>query len=198
MIAICARLHLFVVTAFSLSRLEITTMSTEPDPVATTPGPPDRAQPSSTRSVHRPSPSLSADVGQRGDAGTAAALHLDGRFSTDRPRTATDAGRSLDAVELENATGGDHDPRNVFLDARAVMRRYGWGKTRGYQRLRDRALVPPPVMTHPDRWRLDQLQRWEDRRIAEAEPDRADPESTSFRSLDERLPAPKISRRRSA
>lgn len=61
------------------------------------------------------------------------------------------------------------DPRHVFLDARDVMARYGWGKTKGYQNLKDRDLVPPPVMTHPDRWRLDQLLTWEERRMALAE-----------------------------
>ena len=33
------------------------------------------------------------------------------------------------------------DPRHVFLDAHQVMHRYGWGKTRGYQNLKDRNLV---------------------------------------------------------
>ena len=61
------------------------------------------------------------------------------------------------------------DPRHVFLTAGEVMARYGWGKTRGYQHLKDRRLVPPPVMTHPDRWRLDQLLAWEEKRIALAE-----------------------------
>ncbi len=61
------------------------------------------------------------------------------------------------------------DPRHVFLDAHAVMVRYGWGKTKGYQNLKDRTLVPPPVMTHPDRWRLDQLLAWEEKRMALAE-----------------------------
>ena len=61
------------------------------------------------------------------------------------------------------------DPRNVFLTAREVIARYGWGKTKGYQMLMDRELVPPPVMPHPDRWRLDQLIAWEDRRMALAE-----------------------------
>ena len=61
------------------------------------------------------------------------------------------------------------DPRNVFLSARDVLARYGWGKARGYQHLKDRDLVPPPVMTHPDRWRLDQLLAWEEKRIALAE-----------------------------
>ena len=60
-------------------------------------------------------------------------------------------------------------PKHVFLDATDVMTRYGWGKTKGYRNLKDRELVPPPVMTHPDRWRLDQLLAWEERRIAVAE-----------------------------
>ena len=29
--------------------------------------------------------------------------------------------------------------------------------------------MPPPVMTHPDRWRLDQLLAWEEKRMALAE-----------------------------
>ena len=58
------------------------------------------------------------------------------------------------------------DPRHVFLKASEVMARYGWGKTKGYQNLKDRELVPPPVMTHPDRWRLDQLLAWEEKRMA--------------------------------
>ena len=64
---------------------------------------------------------------------------------------------------------GQLDPRHIFLDAGEVMSRYGWGKTKGYQNLKDRELVPPPVMTHPDRWRLDQLLAWEERRMAMAE-----------------------------
>lgn len=91
------------------------------------------------------------------------------------------------------------DPRNVFLDANDVMRRYSWGKTKGYQNLKDRDLVSPPVMTHPDRWRLDQLMTWEERRMALAEaalealvaPERAKVTVTDL------LPQPKC-RRRSA
>lgn len=49
------------------------------------------------------------------------------------------------------------------------MVRYGWGKTKGYQSLEDRELEPPPVMTHPDRWRPDQLLAWEEKRMALAE-----------------------------
>ena len=57
------------------------------------------------------------------------------------------------------------DPRHIFLSASEVMARYGWGKTKGYQNLKDRELVPVPVMTHPDRWRLDQLLAWEEKRM---------------------------------
>jgi hypothetical protein len=63
----------------------------------------------------------------------------------------------------------DDDPRHVFLHASDVIRRYDWGKTKGYQNLKDRTLVPAPVMPHPDRWRLDQLLAWEEKRMALAE-----------------------------
>ena len=61
------------------------------------------------------------------------------------------------------------DPRHLFLSASEVMARYGWSRTKGYQNLKDREMVPQPVMTHPDRWRLDQLLTWEEKRIALAE-----------------------------
>lgn len=64
---------------------------------------------------------------------------------------------------------GTLEPRHVFLSAGEVIARYGWGKTKGYQNLKDRTLVPPPVMTHPDRWRLDQLLASEEKRMALAE-----------------------------
>jgi hypothetical protein len=83
------------------------------------------------------------------------------------------------------------DPRHVFLSASEVMARYSWGKTKGYQNLKDRELVPAPVMTHPDRWRLDQLLAWEDRRIVRAQ---SDPER-SRGHLPELLPQPKRARR---
>jgi hypothetical protein len=91
------------------------------------------------------------------------------------------------------------DPRNVFLSASEVMARYGWGKTKGYQNLKHRELVPAPVMTHPDRWRLDQLLAWEEKRMELAEallealvaPDREPP------SVADLLPQSKR-RRRSA
>lgn len=90
------------------------------------------------------------------------------------------------------------DPRHVFLDARDVMRRYGWGKTKGYQNLKDRTLVPPPVMVHPDRWRLDQLLAWEDRRIAATEPGLLAVDDPSSDRLQDLLPPPKRTHRRSA
>ena len=91
----------------------------------------------------------------------------------------------------------DTDPRHVFLDARDVMARYGWGKTKGYQNLKDRSLVPAPVITHPDRWRLDQLLAREEKRMALAEaameapvgPERAETTVTDL------LPQPKRRRR---
>lgn len=67
------------------------------------------------------------------------------------------------------SAGDDANPRHVFLDAHDVMARYGWGKTKGYQNLKDRSLVPAPVMTHPDRWRLDQLLAREEKRMELAE-----------------------------
>lgn len=86
----------------------------------------------------------------------------------------------------------DTDPRHVFLDARDVMARYGWGKTKGYQNLKDRSLVPAPVMTHPDRWRLDQLLAWEDRRIESAAVDLV---ATAGPALLDLLPPSKLLRR---
>ena len=91
----------------------------------------------------------------------------------------------------------DDDPRHVFLHAGDVLRRYDWGKTKGYQNLKDRSLVPPPVMTHPDRWRLDQLLAWEEKRMALAEEALeavASPEREEL-SLTDLLPRPKQRRR---
>lgn len=56
----------------------------------------------------------------------------------------------------EGGVSAVDDPRYVFLSAGEVLACYGWGKTKGYQNLKDRTLVPP-VMTHPDRWRR---RRW--------------------------------------
>lgn len=98
---------------------------------------------------------------------------------------------------MSQVRSNDTDPRHVFLDAHDVMARYGWGKTKGYQNLKDRELVPPPVITHPDRWRLDQLLAWEEKRMELAEaaleallaPDRQETTVTDL------LPQPKRRRR---
>jgi hypothetical protein len=84
------------------------------------------------------------------------------------------------------------DPRHVFLDSRDVIARYGWGRSKGYQNLKDRDLIPPPLMTHPDRWRLDQILAWEDRRIEIAV---ADLNRRPTPTLKDLLPPPKRVRR---
>lgn len=94
-----------------------------------------------------------------------------------------------------------YDPRNVFLSSGEVMKRYRWGQTRGYQRLKDRNLVPPPVMTHPNLWRLDHLMAWEDKRVNEAQKAAEPPENEvdvaeQSRRLAAALPQPKIRRPR--
>ena len=104
------------------------------------------------------------------------------------------------ADDMQGKISTVRDPRHVFLDAREVMRRYGWGKTKGYQNLKDRDLVPPPVMSHPDRWRLDQLLAWEERRMAMAEAALmalVEPDRQADRLAD-LLPPSKRTRRRSA
>ena len=85
------------------------------------------------------------------------------------------------------------DPRHTFLSAGEVMARYGWGKTKGYQNLKDRSLVPAPVMTHPDRWRLDQLLAWEEKRmeLAEAALDALVAPEREMTSITDLLPQPK-------
>ncbi len=85
------------------------------------------------------------------------------------------------------------DPRNDFLSAGDVLARYGWGKTKGYQNLKDRSLVPAPVMTHPDRWRLDQLLAWEEKRmeLAEAALDAFVAHERDPIAINELLPQPK-------
>ena len=65
--------------------------------------------------------------------------------------------------ELANGMHDDlapfHDPRHVALNARDVMRPCGWAKSKDFQNLKNRDLVAPPVMTHPDRWRLARFLR---------------------------------------
>lgn len=63
----------------------------------------------------------------------------------------------------------DADPRHVFLSAQDLMARYRWSRSKEYEKLKDPELVPLPLMTGPDRWRLDQILRHEDRRVEELE-----------------------------
>ncbi|GAA1761243.1 hypothetical protein GCM10009795_004590 [Nocardioides hankookensis] len=104
----------------------------------------------------------------------------------------TRTGIRTDTSSRHPGPGGD--PKHVFLDARAVMHRYNWGKTRGYRNLKDRSLVPPPAVTHPDRWRLDQLMAWEERGVSVTEPTEPD----TIERLLNLLPQPKRAPRRSA
>ncbi len=106
------------------------------------------------------------------------------------------------AAEDANRPDADwqRDPRHVFLIAREVIARYGWGKTKGYQNLKNRDLIPPPVMTHPDRWRLDHLLIWEDRHIAPMVAAAVEAANSTVASLalEARFPAPKRTHPRSA
>lgn len=56
------------------------------------------------------------------------------------------------------------DPRHIFLTARDVMARYGWGRTKCYEMMR-RTDFPTPV--GGDRYRLDTLMAWEDAQLGE-------------------------------
>lgn len=86
--------------------------------------------------------------------------------------------------EIDNNLDLQADPRHVFLSAREVMARYRWAKTKGYQNLKNRDLVPAPVMSQPDRWRLDQLLAWEDRRIAQAMKPASSAQGSASKSVD--------------
>lgn len=55
------------------------------------------------------------------------------------------------------------DPRNKFLTRSEVMLRYGWGRTKGYEKLRERLDGFPPAID--GRYRLDTLLAWEERRL---------------------------------
>lgn len=90
----------------------------------------------------------------------------------------------------------DLDPRHVFLSAGEVIKRYRWGLTRGYANLKNREITPPPVVTHPTRWRLDQLMAWEERRMADTA-DLEVPKPRTVPQIGDLLPQPK-QRRRSA
>ena len=77
------------------------------------------------------------------------------------------------------------------------MARYGWGKTKGYHNLKDHELVPSPVMTHPDRWRLDQPVVWEEKRmeLAQAATEALVAPKRETLSVIDLLPQPKRRRR---
>lgn len=86
---------------------------------------------------------------------------------------ATDAhaasSRSIRDASQQRADRGllSTDPRHMFLTAKEVIARYGWGRTKGYQMLRQRGF-PRPVGR--DRYRLDALMAWEDRQLTQDEP----------------------------
>ena len=86
----------------------------------------------------------------------------------------------------------DLDPRHVFLSAGEVIERYRWGLTRGYANLKNREITPPPVVTHPTRWRLDQLMAWEERRMSLANEEWEElPKPRSAPQIADLLPQPK-------
>jgi len=68
------------------------------------------------------------------------------------------------------------DPRHIFLTARDVMARYGWGRTKCYEMLR-RPDFPRPV--GGDRYRLDTLMAWEDAQLEPA-PQQSSPVVPAF------------------
>lgn len=72
------------------------------------------------------------------------------------------------------------NPRHTFLTAKEVIARYGWGRTKGYQVLRQRGF-PRPVGR--DRYRLDALMAWEDRQLAQDEPTVTDVADTGTLAL---------------
>jgi hypothetical protein len=194
LIVIGLSLHLFGMRQHPRSHPEDTTMSSESEPAPSErpgDGPPlaDRRQPGLC-SAHGGTAWVGCEV-------TPPIRSGDNR-QVRGPTIDQHGERSVRPSAPTQALTDTPDPRDVFLDAKAVMRRYGWGKTRGYQHLRDRDLIPPPVLRHPDRWRLDQLQRWEDRRIAEAEARGRDLRSSSAERLRTSLPSPKPSPRKTA
>ena len=93
----------------------------------------------------------------------------------------------------------DLDPRHVFLDATRSDGPLRLGQDEGLPEPQGPRPRPPPVMVHPDRWRLDQLLSWEERRIALAEaatPALVEPRRSP--ALVDMLPSPKRAPRRSA
>lgn len=70
----------------------------------------------------------------------------------------------MKASRPTTARDSDQDPRHTFLTAREVIARYRWGRTKGYEQLRN-GDFPRPVA---GRYRLDLLMAWEDKQITEA------------------------------
>lgn len=58
------------------------------------------------------------------------------------------------------------DPRNTFLTLAEVMFCYGWGRTKGYELMRERLDGFPPAVA--GRYQLDTLFAWEGRQLAAA------------------------------
>ena len=90
------------------------------------------------------------------------------------------------AAMTENTTPampGDIDPRHVFLTAKEVIVRFGWGRTYGYQMLKSSGF-PRRI---GGRYRLDTLMNWEDRVLSgeiPGDPDSSSPPPTSDPSTE--------------
>ncbi|GAA1604532.1 hypothetical protein GCM10009789_68140 [Kribbella sancticallisti] len=163
--------------------------------------------------VYRESQAIDSSHPGRGSCQDAASPRIAPRSWSITLYTPGRSARSHDEPVSESGIAFDAgpDPRRVFLSAQEVIARYRWGHRRGYQNLQDRELVPPPVVRHPDRWRLDQLLANEDRHIALSEkeverlmaasqptaPDR-ESEPGAHRRMATLLPQPKQQHRRSA
>lgn len=74
------------------------------------------------------------------------------------------AGTSQETNDLSVAPSMP-SPEHVFLTARQVIARYGWGRTKGYRMLKSDDF---PRAIGGDRYRLDTLMEWERRQQAEA------------------------------
>lgn len=85
------------------------------------------------------------------------------------------------------------DPRNTFLIPAEVMLRYGWGRTKGYETLRERRHGFPPAIA--GRYRLDTLLAWEDQQLQAAG---WDPDPTSPTPAAAPQPAPVLPAKRKA
>lgn len=94
----------------------------------------------------------------------------------------------------------DHCPssRWIVTHAASGLSRTGFSHDAAFQHLKNRTLIPPPVMTHPDRWHLDQLLAWEEKRIALAEAALEDPLSPRREELTVTDLLPQPQRRRHA